>query len=354
MHVLILPVSGGGFVNQLAIIQHLCESQYVPDVTLASSGGNVAAYVAAAAGWKWAGIQRIASQLHKELFISPWNPLSGLSYIVGYFEGNVYNKGMGVSGFLRKYFTPSSISQYEIWTGTYSKQHQKARVFCNRRRDQTLLDPERIDHELTQSMEPVFADGDFDMIGQVGLASASIPGLVPGENIDGVQYIDGGVASASPLIVMREPILDRVRNNHETLHMIYINSVDLSQSATKDCRNVIDTWKQAAKDMVRSQTVNDRLSAFELLRCQPGHLNKNEFTCTYDNLERVKRIRRRVSYSLLEIYPLNKKDIDLVSFKGSDVTQAIKEVYGHCACRLWWLSDTRDNIEIQRILDDTV
>lgn len=43
MKIYILPISGGGFVVQLAIIQHLCELKYVPDLCLASSGENVAA-----------------------------------------------------------------------------------------------------------------------------------------------------------------------------------------------------------------------------------------------------------------------------------------------------------------------
>ena len=86
MNILVLPVSGGGFVSQLAIIQHLCTIDYKPDITLASSGGNVSAYISMAASWKWAAIERISRDLSQDLFVKPWNDIMILSIITGYFK----------------------------------------------------------------------------------------------------------------------------------------------------------------------------------------------------------------------------------------------------------------------------
>src|SRR3972149_11408146 len=129
MYVLVLPVSGGGFVSQLAIIQHLCESHIVPDLTLSSSGGNVAAYVAAAADWKWPGIERVAKDLTQDLFVRPWSNITSVAFIMGYFKGDVYNRGSGVHEFLSRHFNTKTITNYEIWTGTYNKRRQRARLF---------------------------------------------------------------------------------------------------------------------------------------------------------------------------------------------------------------------------------
>lgn len=343
MQVLILPVSGGGFVTQLAILQHLCGVNYVPDITLASSGGNVAAYVASAANWKWAGIERIAKELNHDLFARPWNSVSSLAYIIGYFDGNLHNKGLGVHAFLSNYFTPESITKYEIWTGTYNKLKQKARLFCNRSRETSILDVSIIDHDLTQSMKPGFANGDLNLIAKAGIASASIPAIVPAEIIEGEPYIDGGIAGASPLIIMQEPILKLVKDNKTSLHMIYVNSIDLSSPNSKQCHNVIDTWRQATHDLVRSQTVNDRLTGYEILRCQPGIINKEEFPCNYINMERVKAIQNKISYSLLEIYPTERYDIDLLTFNGDDIINTINKAYNNCMCRLWWLSSEKSD-----------
>jgi len=350
MYILVLPVSGGGFVSQLAILQHLCESRFIPDLTLASSGGNVAAYVAAAANWKWPAIERIARELSHDLFAIPWNSVSSLSMIIGYFKGNVHDKGTGVYDFLSRYFTSSSIMKYEIWTGTYNKNRQKARLFCNRNKESSIMDTSCIDHDLTQSMEPIFANGDIELIGKVSIASASIPAIVPAQQIMEEDYIDGGVAGASPLTIMQEPILKYTRSNNTSLHLIYVNSIDLSSPHLKPIHNVLDTIRQASKDLVRSHTVIDRLSCYELLRCHPGNMNKDEFICNYDNMQRVKEIQSHVQYSMLEIYPTDRFDIEISNFHGEDVIAAIHKAYKNCKCRLWWLSP-HDNICDPKICD---
>lgn len=337
MYVFIAPVSGGGFVSQLAILQHLCESEIVPDLSLASSGGNVAIYIAAAAGWKWAGIERIAREMRGDLFVRPWSSILILSLIIGYFKGDVFNKGGGVRDLLFHFFPLQSITKYEIWTGTFNKNRQRARLFCNKKKSESILDVSSIDHDLNRSMSPLFADGAIDAIAQASMASASIPAIVPAEIIDEEAYIDGGVAGASPLSIMQEPILKYVRSHKTSLHLFYINSIDISSSKGKECHNVVDTWRQATTDLIRSQTVNDRLSAYELLRCHPGTLHQEQFACTYDNIERVKKIQAKIQYSLLEIYPKISVDVNVVSFTGDDVIDAIKTVYHNCACRLWWL-----------------
>lgn len=354
MYILVLPVSGGGFVSQLGILQHLCESQFIPDLTLASSGGNVAAYVAAAANWKWAGIERIARELDQSLFAQPWNSVSSLSMIIGYFKGNVYNKGNGVHEFISRHFDSKTINKYEIWTGTYNKYRQKARLFCNRSRDKSIVDISCIDHELTQSMEPIFANGNIELISKAGIASASIPAVVPPQKIFDEDYVDGGIAGASPLSIMQEPILKYIREKDDSLHIIYVNSVDLSSSNLNPIHNVIDTWRQATNDIVRSHTVIDRLYGYELLRCNPGTMNKAEFLCTPDNMKRIKEIQARVKYSMLEIYPKDRYDIDLSNFDGTKVINSIHEAYKNCNCRLWWITPGAEICyqDICKLLDD--
>ena len=332
MYVLVLPVSGGGFVSQLGILQHLCESKFVPDITLASSGGNVAAYVAAAANWKWCGIERVARELTQDLFARRWNSVASLAFIIGYFEGNVYRRGSGTHDFLSRHFTSETIVRHEIWTGTYNKERQKARLFCNREENESIVDVTCIDHDLTQSMEPVFTGGNIEVLAEAAVASASIPAVVPAQIIFDEPYIDGGIAGASPLTIMQEPILKYVRDNKAPLHIVYVNSVDLSSPNLNPCRNVFDTWRQATHDMVRSQTVIDRLSGYELLRCQPGTMNKEEFPCNHENLERVKEIQSKVMYSMLEIYPTCHNDVNIVGFNGDDVVSALRKTYGNCKC----------------------
>lgn len=352
MNIFVLPVSGGGFVSQLAILQHLCESNILPNITLASSGGNVAAYIAEAAQWKWAAIERIARKLSQDLFVSSWSNVAFMSAIIGYFQGNIFNKGTGVYNFLNEHFTPQTIRNDEIWTGTYNKNEKQARLFCNKFKEESLLDVSCIDHDLFQSMEVIFADGNIDLIAKYGSASASIPAIVPSVNILNDEYVDGGVASASPLSIMQEPILKYIEEHDSSMNIIYINSVDLSNHFKKETRNVLDTVKEATSNMVRSSTVSDRLAAYKLLRYHSGIMYKEEFSCTYENLERVKMMHKITKYSMLEIYPIDKFDINITKFDGEDVVRAMRDAYDNLECRFWWLSnDDSTSSEMVEILE---
>ncbi len=339
MHLLVLPISGGGFVSQLAIIQHLCEINYEPNVTMASSGGNVAAYIASAARWKWPDIERVARKISHEYFISPWSQLSAIHICMGYFKGYMHNKGSGIYNFLKEHFSEDTIQRDEIWTGTYNKTQKKACLFCNKSKDTSILDSSFIDHELNRSMPPIYTNGDIDLIGKYSIASASIPAFVPEQKICGEEYADGGICGSSPVSIMKDPILAYVKLHNSPLHIIYVNSLDLSNPETLQCNNVFDKWKEAALDLTRSQTVNDRLSAYELLRSYPGNINKSDFPCTYDNLQRMLKIQSLISYSLLEIFPKSNTEIDISNFNGDDVVAGIKTAYNNCHCRLWWISD---------------
>lgn len=339
MNIFILPVSGGGFVSQLAILQHLCESNIRPKITLASSGGNVAAYIAEAAQWKWPAIERIARKLSQDLFVSSWSNIAFMSAVIGYFQGNIFNKGTGVYNFLNEHFTEKTIRSDEIWTGTYNKNKKQARLFCNQFKDESILDISCIDHDLSQSMEVVFADGNINLIAEYGSASASIPAIVPSIKILDEEYVDGGVAGASPLGIMQEPILKYVEKHNVAMHIIYINSVDLSNHLEKEAHNIVDTVKEVTSNMVRASTVSDRLAAYKLLRYHSGILQKKKFLCNYDNIERIKQIQNMINYSMLEIYPLNKHDINITKFSGDDVVRTIHSAYDDLACRFLWLSD---------------
>lgn len=354
MHLLVLPVSGGGFPSQLAMIQHLCEINYKPDLIASSSGGNVAAYVSVAANFQWPKIELISRDLTQELFVKPWSQVLTLSYLIGFFKGDVNNKGTGVTDLLTKYFSHQDITEFEIWTGTYNKRRQKARLFCNRSKEESILRDHEPDLDMVQALPNVYADGDIDIISQASIASASIPALVPAQIFENEPYVDGGIAGASPLIILQEPVLKYVENSGVGLHITYINCLNLNVIKQRECNNVIDNWRQAMHDLIRFQTVNDRLIAYNMMRvvAKGGNILKDEFKCNKENMERVRRLRmggdgngsesgdganRGCKFSLLEMYPSEYRDVDITGFNGDDVVRNIRYLYDKCRCRLWWV-----------------
>lgn len=347
MIVYIVPVSGGAFVIQLSLLQHLSEISLKPDLVLASSGGNLASYIGSAANWHWASIERISRTINTQMFIIPWNNASFLSSIIGYFRGNIYNKGSGSYTFMNNNFTSQSIQKYEIWTGTYNNTRQKTRIFCNTSIDKSILNLEDFEFNLTQTLPPIYANGNIDLIAQVGVASASIPALVPAQIIDSEEYIDGGVSCASPLTVMQHPILAHVNRHQKPLHLFYINNTNLNGLYGGKCHNVMDTWTQAVHNVIKSQIIVDRYCAYDIIKSLNGHVHNTSFSCNHHNLKNLLELQEHSKYTFTELYPNENIEIDITNFTGDDVVNAIHNVYDKCHCRLWWTGNhnhTIDNI----------
>jgi hypothetical protein len=352
MKLLALPVSGGGFVVQLAALQLLSTIRFVPDVSMGSSGGNLAAYVGAAANWRWKGIERIARQLSHHMFAQSWSMFRPLAFLIGYYKGELYDHGTGAEEFFRRHFACDTIQHYELWTGTYNQEHQRAQLFTNRRQGMTLLDPKAIDLEMTQCLEPVYTNGDFTLLSQVSVASASIPALVPAQPIFEQPYVDGGIASASPLTIMKESILAYIRKTAEPFHLIYLNSDDLDDPIGKTINNALDRGTQAVNNLIRAHCVIDREMGYSIVRhhYHDGTVNKDSFPCTKENLTRIISIWEQLECSMLEIYPTANIEVDITQFSGSDALAKIVEARTLCQCRLWWASE-QNSSSIQQLID---
>lgn len=338
MLIYILPVSGGGFVSQLAALQHLGEASMLPDICLASSGGNVATYVAMGAQWEWPGIERVARNLNSNMFVSPWSGIGPIATMGAFFGGSMYNTGIGVLSFLESIYTTSTIQEQEVWTGTYMPDKRRSRLFCNRPYGATILDPNTFDLEMTQSIVPILAGGDIPLISIYGLASASIPAVVPPQTIGEDKYIDGGVGAASPLTVVRDSLLS-VTDGGNNLHMVYINSIDLgclpgNDPTTGSSQNILGRWRTATSDMVRSQTTIDRQMAYSMLPSKDRQYL--ELPCNQESLSWIRKVRESSRTSLLEVYPKDPEDLSITSFDGDKVVELIRSNYGKCNCRLWW------------------
>lgn len=335
MNIFIAPVSGGAFVSQLAIMQLLGISDIKPNIFLCSSGGNLASYIAAGSNMDWNMIEVNSSKLSNKIFVKPWSMLSITSLITGYFQGNLYNRGDGDTDFLKSCFTFETIKDYEIWTGVYNVDVQKAKIFCNKSKEDSQLDISCIDTNLVQCLPFEYCNYEFDLISKVCSASAGIPAYVPPQIIDNARYIDGGISSASPLTSMVDSILQLSENN--SLHMYYINSVDLNKFQYYKVFNLIDNWRQATYNMVKSQTLSDRMFAIQILRLIALRHNK---VINYEegklDLDKIKSLQQH-QYTLVELYPENYTEVEISNFNGDDVVKCIREARENINCRMWYI-----------------
>ena len=397
MRLFVLPVSGGAFPTQIALMAELTSLGVRPDLVMGSSGGNVAGYIGLAADWNPYAMERISALLNSGLFARSWWPwpLNGIpSVLMGYFLGTVYRAGEGTLELFRSIFTPQTIGATEIWTGTLNRTTRRPQFFCNRKRGESCFDPKAFDPRLLNCMPLTFLDQDIARISKVCLASASIPILVPEQIIDGDYHTDGGTAFASPLTALQSQVMTACHN--QSLHIDYLSSYDLEShpeeihdigseqhEAERPYRNLYEHGSLTANEMVRSLCLLDRLTALEMLRQRPttdqpdttlddliaslsltslstvsetsgvSNVNRNRnqqdtvrqpfeaIRClelndlTRAQLSEIERFRSCFRRSMLELFPITTKKVDLVSFDKDDISTIISQTRRRYRCRLW-------------------
>lgn len=240
MRVYVLPISGGGFTIQLGILIAIARGYRLggqraprPDLVLGSSGGNVAAYVGAAADWEEL---RVLSSL---------TYMSGNSFITGSIDSvqsllllplsrALYQTGFGFDSFFNAGFTPARLrSAPEIWTGVSKRSSMEHEVFTNKAFGTTLLTPTPIVADdgsrvwLNDTLSARYLDGDIAAVSAVTQASASIPLLLKPVEIGTDTFCDGGALYASPLSSMSRNLTDVLVARAaagETIRLLYMTS----------------------------------------------------------------------------------------------------------------------------------
>jgi len=219
----ILPCSGTAFPIQLGLISCISESYEIlrnrndipeskkpiqkyekPNLVLATSGGNLAAYFSLYADWNYKRIKSSVHLIDPETFLSLWTDHTP-SWLFLPFSKSVFRPGYGFKDLFNNMFTPASIQETEIWTGTIKKESLKHCVFTNKKCGTTLIQPNGIEGKdgvrlmLGDSHCGIYLEGNIDKIAEVALASASIPFLVRPAKVGCEEHQDGGCMYSSPL-----------------------------------------------------------------------------------------------------------------------------------------------------------
>lgn len=215
----------------------------VPDIVLASSGGNIASYMALAANWDRDRIRSMTDLVSSDAFLASWYDTIP-SWILLPFSRSLYRPGYGFETLFQSMFTTGQLrfSRTEIWTGVFNRTTSLHRVFSNRALGESILFPGSATTVTDQGTiapsvksinlgfdySPIYAAGDQTLLAKVALASASIPWLVQPVRINGEEYSDAGSSAASPLVMMEHPILRLATDRNHILRLIYISPVPFS------------------------------------------------------------------------------------------------------------------------------
>lgn len=340
MRITVLPVSGGGFCSQLSILSCLPEH---PKIMMATSGGNLAAYIGMAADFDEYHICRLLGCIKTEMFLKNWwpTPFKFLpSWIAGYGRGAYYNHGSGVCEIYNKIFNSSTIGRSEIWTGVTDCSLAKAQIFCNRPQESCSVDIKNYPNEYYTS-PLVHLNGCIDDIATVCLASCAIPSIIPPVNFKSHQYSDGGSTFASPLTPMSCLLC-----NKEKIHIDYINSFDIEAPGTL-CLNTIESYiRDATTKMIQSMTLADRANGINLVAGnQKSKLKRVDFGCCQGVLPDIYKFRKHCKRSMVEIFPCTYMAIDYSNYNPEEAKKIFWTDRSKFKCRLWYVGDKDFNEE---------
>jgi len=343
MRVYVLPVSGGYFPLQIAEL--LWMDSPPPSLVLGSSGGNIAAYLATAGVWTREGIQQVMTNMYSGLFIKSWWPayLPYLpSVLKGYFKGSAYNSNDEfVTLFKRLFDTPeaaTTLAATELWSGTYNTTAGATQLFCSTAQASALLQPNPSLNQLYNVVPPVYASGDLPTLAKVCFASAAVPAVFPAQSINDALYIDGGTSYSSPLTPLRSELSKAITGRD--VHITYFSPYDmqassfnvcyepvLKTSATQECApgTMYNQGVDAFSEIFKSMMLQDRMAGVSLIG-DPETLAYTEEVMDYDQFQAFQAKRAAYTRSFVEVYPLSKDHISIVSFGPEDIQKVIASV----------------------------
>jgi hypothetical protein len=266
--------------------------------------------------------------LNSDVYVKSWWGETMSYYIpsglIGFFKGSIYQHGYGTGDMLKQYLTKSSITETEIWVGTYNMTCCNAEMLCNKSYKTSFVRTN--DNVSSIPFRIKYLDGDFDNIGKAIYASAAIPTIVPSLEINKENYYDGGLLFASPLI----PLSDYLP---KCLKIMYISSYNMEEEkiSPMDKSNIFQIGYGALTETATGRCMVDRLFAVRLvMRCDKTNFNQ------YDNIHDALSVYNSAKRAVIELYPKDNYCVDITDFDGELLKQSINRIKKKYGVRLWW------------------
>lgn len=321
----VLPISGGAFPVQLALLSQINSK---PDLMLGASGGNIAAYLGLASDFKLDRIKEITNKLHTDLFIKG-------SKILALFNGG-FKRGKGAAKLFKDIFTTEDVQKIEIITLTCVDEQICPRIFSNRSREKSYFrNPlNEADNILYQVSDIEYLEGDLESLSVITMASASIPGLVEPQEFRGSKLSDGGVCYASPLTPLSNYMKDNIFSLNTPVQLIYFSCYNMSN--IEQVSKEMDKYLRHALEMTHFSTLQDRALCASLITNYTQNLEADHKThVTREHLNSVLRSLRDKSFVMI-LYPIASPDINIINFKPEDIRDAIDITLANYGYYIWY------------------
>lgn len=249
---LVMPVSGGDFVNQSSVLHDMCSGGYKPDVMMSSSGGNIVSYIGLASGFIPERLCSIMRRIESSDYTGKTNLLKMCYNFLT--KQHLYDIPDPLL-FLGEYLTNSEVvTRTEIWTGITDICDGKPVVYCNKKRENSILKLYS-----SESLEVNYLDGNMEKISKIIASSASIPFMTNEVDLENRRFVDGGLAAASPMCLLKSQI-----SLMEYFHIVYIVGSDIHNTRVETV-GILPKLNACIKFLVCNSIRRDRDSALSLL-----------------------------------------------------------------------------------------
>lgn len=345
MDILVAPVSGGYFINQLAAFCNLAFHEYKPDIIFGASGGGISSTLFASSHFSISELYEKAIFCDSGLFISNWTPFSftaGLSLLIGVVKGSLYDHSSSTNNIFCEITTPESLTETEIWILAFNNKCERATLFCNRYSNNSIIANYDLDLDMMNCTPRMYVGGDVSLFADVLLASASIPTFVPARKILNSYYTDGGLIYASPLTPLSTFV-----NSQDNFHIIYtcgynLNSPKLIErgddieiitdvSEENQPKSILQNTVDSTDYLVKGHLLSERILIINMLSAR-GKLNYLE-----SELEYYFEHKSEFDSSLLEIYPKDNIQVDILNFNGKESIKLMEKSSRNMGYRLWYI-----------------
>lgn len=334
-NILVAPISGGFFVNQLAELYHLAQHNYVPNMIWGASGGGVTSTMYSLSDFKAANLKRNAAKCNCSLFVSDWLPRISktFSLLVGIAKGSLFDHSATTIPTFDEITTSEMLISTEIWILAFNNKTEKASLFCNRSPEDSVLSSYEINHSNTMCSPRIYLDGDVKYFADVLLASASIPAYVPPRKIKESYYTDGGLIYASPLTP-----LSGYLKKLDSFHVVYLCGYDLESvkvKYTEDPQSIFQHTINATDYMVKGSLLSERTLVLTILSFRASE--DQEVIRRDITLEEYFELQADFQFSYLEVYPTRLDSVNVLEFTSEDCINIMETQIEYISCRCWYV-----------------
>lgn len=325
MLIFVAPISGGWFPSQLGPI---IATQQKPDLMMGASGGNIALYLAQLSDFSLEKFKTIAPEINRKMFIQG-------SVVEALLRGS-FKKGQGIEEFFTKNYNPDeAIEVITLASKVGSTPIERAITpaypvcFSNFSEEKSLIKKSYQEEKILYDFDQIIHLSDTEDIARACLASASIPHIAPPEEIQGVDYLDGGMTYASPLAIFSEQLLVL---NPKKFQLVYFTPYD-----TNNFPQIFKTTPIRYRETLLSvhyYILQDRASALRYInpKKRESHIGVN---CEFMNnlMKKYKNKNYVLFVQPCKIDP----EINILNFNGGDIIKNV-EMAQESLCLYIWLS----------------